>query len=246
MTDQSTVFGEDQSQTKSETSDNQQQSTSNTTTLPDGVAELVGEGKKYASTEEALRSIPHAQTHIANLEQQLKELREDLAQRAAIEDVLSKINSSQVGDKPVSESLSAEAVQELIKNTLSEKEKADLKAANARKANDTLVSQYGEKAKDVVAAKAAELGVSVAYLKDVAETSPNAFLAYFQTTSTTIPPRTPASDTQTQNINIGVKEDTYSYFQKMRRENPSEYHRPETQMRMHRLAAQKGEDFYKT
>jgi hypothetical protein len=248
MTDQSKdIFGEDQLQTTSESSDNQSKDTSNTVTLPDGVAELVGEGKKYASTEEALKSIPHAQEHISNLEAQLKELREDLSQRAAIEDVLSKINSSQVGDQQVSNSLSAEAVQELINNTLSVKEAAALKAANAKKANDTIVSQYGEKAKDVVAAKAAELGVSVAYLKGVAEQSPNAFLAYFsQNTSNTAPPRTPSGDMQTHNINMGVKEDTYSYFQKLRRENPSEYHRPETQMRMHRLAKQKGDDFYKS
>ena len=37
--------------------------------LPEEVMALVGTGKKYATPEDALKSVPHAQAHNARLEQ---------------------------------------------------------------------------------------------------------------------------------------------------------------------------------
>jgi hypothetical protein len=46
--------------------------------IPTEVQSLVGEGKKYQSPEDALKSVPHAQKHIETLESELAEAREEL------------------------------------------------------------------------------------------------------------------------------------------------------------------------
>lgn len=46
--------------------------------VPTELQELVGQGKKYATLDDAIKSVPHAQTHIAKLEQEAAQLREEL------------------------------------------------------------------------------------------------------------------------------------------------------------------------
>ena len=56
--------------------------------IPTELAEFVGEGKKYQTVEDALKSIPHAQSHIQKLEEEMKQAREELAKRKAAEELL--------------------------------------------------------------------------------------------------------------------------------------------------------------
>ena len=61
--------------------------------IPTEAAELVGDGKKYQSVEDALKSVPHAQKHIQTLESELASVKEELTKRRTTEELLDEIKS---------------------------------------------------------------------------------------------------------------------------------------------------------
>ncbi len=61
--------------------------------IPTEAADFVGDGKKYNSVEDALKSVPHAQKHIQTLESELAAAREELAKRRTTEELLDEIKS---------------------------------------------------------------------------------------------------------------------------------------------------------
>lgn len=145
--------------------------------LPDHLKELVGEGKKYASVEKALESIPHAQGHISKLETELAELRQKAAEAKAAEEVYAKLmeTMNKAGEAtPPSAGLDEASVAAIFDKRLQEKEAAAIAAANVSRVKDALVKKYGEKAQEIYAAKAEELGVGVQFLNDVVRKSPKA------------------------------------------------------------------------
>lgn len=152
--------------------------------LPDSVAELVGEGKKYASVEKALEALPHAQTHISNLEKELNELREAQKGAMSAEEVLRAIQ--ELKDKPPTQgapSLDPDALAKLVAplldSQLTVREAQQRAQANAKQVIDALQAKHGDKAEEVYRAKAQELGISVQKLNELASESPKAALLYF-------------------------------------------------------------------
>src|SRR4030043_1329496 len=61
--------------------------------IPTEIAELVGEGKKYKSVEDALKSVPHAQQHIQTLEEENARIKAELVARRTTEEILEEIRS---------------------------------------------------------------------------------------------------------------------------------------------------------
>ena len=104
---------------------------------------------------------------------------------------------------------------------------------------------YGDKAQEVMLQKASSSNISVDFLKDIAAKSPNAF--YNVLGLSTQKPTTPTlttgtvdtSGTQT-NTSSG---NTWADFEKMRKENPKLYWKPETQMRILKEKQEQGESF---
>ena len=64
--------------------------------IPPELAEFVGTGKKYASVAEVYKAFPHAQKHISTLEDENKQLKEELTRRQAAEDVLNALQQRMV------------------------------------------------------------------------------------------------------------------------------------------------------
>mgnify|MGYP003631509838 CR=1 FL=1 len=60
----------------------------------DALAELVGEGKKYATVEDLAKGAVNAQQHIGTLEQETANLREQTSSAKSIEDVLKAIQGT--------------------------------------------------------------------------------------------------------------------------------------------------------
>jgi len=120
-----------------------------------------------------------------------------------------------------------------------------------------LVEVYGseEKAREVVAAKAKELGVSTKFLQQVAQASPNAFFKQLDLSSTTKPivPNTFKSTVNSEalgrnNQSSEPAPNTYSYFQRIKEtEGMSKFLSPSVQNAMHKAVMEVGEEaFYKT
>jgi type II secretory pathway component PulM len=150
--------------------------------VPSEVAELVGADKKYKSVEDALKSLPHAQAHIAKLEQEAKELREQAAQARSIEDLYNRLGSNTNSETPqaIPAVVDEGTLGRVFEQKLAEREALQLRKQRLDEVREALTGKFGEKAPEVFQAKAKELGVSDAFLTDIIAASPKAGLELFK------------------------------------------------------------------
>lgn len=148
--------------------------------VPEAAQGLVGEGKKYASPEDALVALPHAQSHIETLELEMVTLREDLAKRKAVEDVLEEINKKPT-DTVTEPQFTPEQLDALIENKLIAKDAQAVAQSNISEVVNMFVQEFGdkEKAEAIYDQKAKELGLNVDYINNLAATSPKAVFRLF-------------------------------------------------------------------
>lgn len=148
-----------------------------TTTSPE-VSDLVGAGKKYATTEAALASIPHAQKHILTLEQENANIKAELEKRKTTEQLLEEIKASTTpqAQTTASSGLDQNTVQQLIAQTLEQNESRRKAQVNIQTVTASFKEKYGDKAEEVYIAIAEESGLSVQNLNSLAASSPSAVL----------------------------------------------------------------------
>jgi hypothetical protein len=171
--------------------------------LPDEVAALVGEGKKYKTAEDALKAIPHAQGHIAKLEQELKELRESQIQARSIDELYEVLASRQAPAEatPPAQGYDDKTLDAVLERKLEEKRVRDMQLGNLSIVDKALKDKFGDKAKEAFDAKAKELGVSTQFLQDVAARSSQAALELFGAIQKPAPiSSTPAGTINTQSL----------------------------------------------
>ena len=146
--------------------------------IPTEAQDLVGEGKKYSSAEEALRSVPHAQQHIKTLEEEMAELKEELAKRKTTQELLDEIKS---GVQPVEKTtqevgLNQDNIMELVNQTLKQNEQKKTAQANASQVASKFSEKYGSNAETVYNSLAKDLNLTPQKLNELAATSPNLVL----------------------------------------------------------------------
>jgi hypothetical protein len=145
--------------------------------IPTEAAELVGDGKKYSSVEDALKSVPHAQKHIQTLESELAAAREELTKRKTTEELLDEIKS---GIQPQITSAGSEFDQDkllkLVDQTLEQKERQRAAKTNAETVASKFTDKYGQKAEEVYNTIARDSGLTVQQLNSLAASSPKIVL----------------------------------------------------------------------
>lgn len=216
-------------------------------------SEFIGEGKKYATVDDAINSIAPAQEHISNLEKEMGELREELTKRESAQEILNRIDASNSGKDTPSAGLDKEAVAQLVNETVSQRDTQRVLDANKSEVNDKLTTIFKDKAGEVVSNKARELGVSVEYLQSTAEQSPKAFYQIMGLTDKSYSKKQESinlkSDVDTSNLkdNLSgsIQYGTYKYYQALRKENPGNYYTVEVQRNLHKHAKELGDNFYK-
>lgn len=148
--------------------------------IPDEVKDLIGPGKKYASLEAALKSIPHAQSHISTLESEMRELRAKVEQGKPSEDVLAAVQELLAAEREKTPGAAVPDVESLVRDVLGReltaREQQKIAESNLAKVNAAMKEKYGDKAKEMLAAKAAEIGVGVEFLTSVIAKSADAGL----------------------------------------------------------------------
>jgi len=147
--------------------------------IPTEAQELVGEGKKYASAEDALRSVPHAQKHIQTLEAEMAELKEELSKRKTTQELLDELKSETrqpVENTTQEAGLNEDAIMSLVNQTLQRNEQTKTAKANADSVAKSFQSKYGSEAETVYNKLAGELGMSTQQLNSLATSSPSVVL----------------------------------------------------------------------
>lgn len=150
---------------------------------------------KYENIDKALDALKASQDHIKRLEaenatdkQKMTELTEAANRAAELEETIRTMttnqNNSNSAEKPQVDNndkggLSEEKAAELIKKLLNENKQVDAAVQNVKEVNDKLTTKFGDKAPEIIDAKAKELGVTKQQLKELSATSPAMVLALF-------------------------------------------------------------------
>lgn len=146
-------------------------------TIPTEVSDLVGEGKKYSSAEEALKSVPHAQKHIQTLESELATLKEELTKRKTTEELLDALKSTQQSENTTpSVEFDENKLVEIVNQSLEAKERQAIAKQNAQSVVTKFTERFGEKAEEAFLTIAKEAGLTVQQLNTLATTSPKVVL----------------------------------------------------------------------
>jgi len=194
----------EQETTESTTQETQQVDTSTPKfEIPTEAQDFVGEGKKYKSAEDALRSVPHAQEHIKTLETELAQMKEELTRRKTTEELLDELKS---GNQPVEATpqgveLDQDRIMQLVNQTIEQKEKQSKAKQNAQTVASKFTEQYGAQAESAYNQIAKDAGLTVEQLNNLAATSPNVVmkLAGFETKSTPVGKISSSVNTQALN-----------------------------------------------
>lgn len=187
---------------ESNSPETQEQSTSNDNLFSNQLADIKNEeGKqKYASLEEALKGLKNSQEYIPQLkdkvseyESEITKLKAELEKRKSVEEAigsLSNTNDERTEDQSSVTKLDESTVESLVAKILSERDSNTTKTINKNKVNTALVSKFGDKAKEVLLAKANEMNTDIKTLGVLSETNPDMVLALFSASQSSSKPMT--------------------------------------------------------
>lgn len=236
--------------------------------------EFVGEGKKYKDSKAAGRAILEKDLYIERLEKEGSEYRQEIQSRLSIEEALTKMNSesntnsnaqatSQQEDGNTgandSQGITPEAIDNLVEEKLKARELADQQRSIKEKEDSNLdlvrgklSETYGPNFAAKVKERAEELGVSTQFLTDTGAREPKALFKLLDLDVET--PRRDLADPAPQRsvvntasmTNAGPTDRTQSYYDNLKKQNPSEYWTAKVQNQRHKDALRIGERFFDT
>lgn len=198
------------------------------------LSKLVGEDKKFKSVEDLARGKLESDLLIEELKVKLARKEEEAAKESSakskLDDILQKLEQNKnpnSGDNtnPV---LDEDKIAKIVQAQMTNAEKRRTAEQNIDTTNAKLNEIYGDKAKERVEAKAKELGISMAKLKEISSESPSAF--YSMIGISDVKKETPASPNKSS-VNTAAKEfapdykvGTKEYYKELRRKDPIEYY----------------------
>lgn len=150
------------------------------------LASIVNENgePKYANVETAIDALKHSQEFIPSLKSQVTEqeaeisrLRAQVAKQEGVQEALERFTTqpqAQQEEQSVTPpaSLGQADVESLVQNMLQQQAQQTMAEKNLQQVQNSLASQYGDKARDHVAAKAQELNTTAEALLEMSKTNP--------------------------------------------------------------------------
>jgi len=198
--------------------------------------------------------------YIQRLQNETAELRKEVEAVEDIKELLKnnvqgRVPQEQPQQKPDAQNpaqvqaINPKDLEDRIREVTRQDREVELATRNINAVGERLVASYGdaEKAKNAVAAKAAELGVSVQFLQDAAAKSPNAFYNLIGL-SGEAPKSTPRSQSDVNTLSMRSNGNdgkrNYAYYKALREANKKQYFSPSVQNQMHKDAIEQGSAFY--
>jgi hypothetical protein len=232
-------------------------------TSPQGsfLSKLVeAKGENWKDPEVLAKGKIEADGYIQTLEGQLTQMREDLKKKEYQEEVLEQLqkkatestavnngvpnnNNSNTDGENTTRNISEEDLKSLVEQTLTQREADAVTKTNLQRVDEELDKSFGTNAEEVVKKKAAELGMSMDRLSEIASESPNAFFTLIGEPKSTFNPMVNGS-VRTEGVNMQVSTDrNWQYYQKLRRENPNQYYEPKMQQQLLQDRMRLGDNF---
>lgn len=221
--------------------------------------DLVGDGKKFKSIEDLAKGKLESDRFIAQLQQELKGIREELNTRITLTEFMDNFKNSNTQpnqpsgdnqDRPGGEStaLKPEDLRKLLDEELAKREQVNVARQNLNTVKQRLSEAFGPNYATRLENEAQKLGVTKEFLNNMAASTPSAFLrlvgvdAPAQKVNEDIfsPPTSQRTGTPLGNGTVKNK----AYFDKIRQTDPKAYWTPAVQNELHREAARQGEAFF--
>lgn len=214
---------------------------------------LVGEGKKFKTPVDLAKGKLEADAFIEKVKEENKELRARLEGLEAIVKAVKPAASD--GVKPdavgsIKAPVDADKIDELVAAALERKTTDAQRAANLKGAVDALEQSLGDKAAvaSAIASKASELGMTREKLKEMAETSPAAFLTLMGANGQGNSKGTPPASSASKGGHVAPKNTSgvknWAYFESLRKEMGSKYYQPSVQNELFKARRELGDKFY--
>jgi methylphosphotriester-DNA--protein-cysteine methyltransferase len=160
---------------------------------------------KYKTVDDALEALKASQAHIKQLEAEnsvrdaeLLRLREEEAKAKTLEEIVAKLQNTTDPARnttPPNAGLSEDAIAKAIDARLTAREQTARTQQNVTEVTNILTTKFGDKTKEVVAAKAAELGMSPKELGTLSSVNPKLVLSLFGEKPAVSQPTTPSVTT---------------------------------------------------
>lgn len=153
---------------------------------------------KYTDPIAALDALKASQEYISKLENENAQFKEEVKKVETLEETIKRLSgNNNNNEKPNPQTVdeggrSVEAAEELVakilEKKLGERDAVNTAISNVKRVDETLTKKYGDKASEIVVAKAKALGTTPAALKELAAQNPNLVLELFGSSSATPSP----------------------------------------------------------
>ncbi len=215
------------------------------------LARLVqAKGENWKDPEVLAKGKLEADGYIKNLEEQLKQLREDLGKQEYSKQLLDQLqnkatqpvsvnpvvannnNGSTSTDGTTPPQVSEDTLKSLVEQTLTQRDRDNTVRQNLAIVDEELQKAYGTEAPVVVQTKAKELGLSVKRLQELASESPAAFFNLIGEPKKAMAPIVQGT-IRTEGVNMQASsEHNWDYYQNLRRTNKQLYYSPKVQRQL--------------
>lgn len=225
--------------------------------------ELVGEGKKFKTVEDLAKGKALADGYVDHLKSRLDEmrgdytrLREEQAARAKLEDLLDQINTGRTQQKTETHQepdvkqqqmpFDPKEMESLVQSKILEHESSKKQQDNYNLVRNKLQERLGDNYQAVLKEQTENLGLTEAFVNDLARNHPQVL---FKTLGLdTIPNREgfmspPRSNTRSDSFKPNVQKRSWSYYQKMKRDDPKKYRDSQTHVQMWKDHIELGKEF---
>ena len=214
---------------------------------------LVGEGKKYKTVDDLAKAAVEKDRFIDQLQAETAAMRQEIGSKATLDEIMTKIRemtpstppSPQLPPGPDSEKLDQTKINELVSEMLNAREANQKTESNKAVVERTLIEKWGPDANLNLNKKALELGVTLDYLKKLSLESPKVFFNLVGLDKAqTQTPTAPAPRGSVTLPPAGSGERTKTFYDNIKKANPTEYFSPKIQNQMYKDAMRLGESFF--
>ena len=231
--------------------------------------ELVGENGKFKTPEDLARAKVESDRFIEQLKAEAAGLRQELNTRLTLEQMMDKIsaprnetpdpipgsNQSPSNGEGGAKALNPEDLDRIIEQRLQEAEKRRMQEVNLNQVREVLTEKFGPDFATHLKQTAANLGIGEDFLNNLAKEQPKAFLKLIDSeapkqaapasTGLFTPPKGQSIPSNSGSF-APTGERKQSYYDDIKRRDPSLYWSPKVQNQMHQDAIRLGETFFDT
>jgi hypothetical protein len=204
---------------------------------------VASKGEQWNDPEVIAKGKVEADDHIKSLEQQLKDLREDLGKQDYSKQLLETLQQSkaqetppaavvQEGTQPAVTPVEAETIESLVAQALQKRETIATAESNLALANASMVETFGTEAAATVQAKANELGMSLDSLRALAAQSPAAFASLIGSAPVSQAGSAPRTSVNSAAAFQSNGDRDYAYYAALRKSDKERYYSPQVQREM--------------